>query len=172
MLRGNPLDGATAVNMGVTEKWRSAAVTHPGRLRAENQDRGYVDDSLGIFLVVDGLGGHAAGEKAAETAVEVIRAELARADGDTRHRIRSAIAAANNRICELAEENEDCRGMACVLTLAMLDEDRVIVGHVGDSRLYLIWNGAIDDCGLAIQFAICLYRRPRDSRDTIVPAHQ
>jgi len=51
MLRGNPLDGATAVNMGVTEKWRSAAVTHPGRLRAENQDRGYVDDSLGIFLV-------------------------------------------------------------------------------------------------------------------------
>jgi len=129
--------------MGVTEKWRSAAVTHPGRLRAENQDRGYVDDSLGIFLVVDGLGGHAAGEKAAETAVEVIRAELARADGDTRHRIRSAIAAANNRICELAEENEDCRGMACVLTLAMLDEDRVIVGHVGDSRLYLIWNGAM-----------------------------
>jgi serine/threonine protein phosphatase PrpC len=143
MLRGRPLDGATAVNMGVTEKWRSAAVSHPGRLRAENQDRGYVDDSLGIFLVVDGLGGHAAGEKAAETAVEVIRAQLVRAGGDARHRVRSAIAAANNRICELAEENDDCRGMACVLTLAVLDEDRVIVGHVGDSRLYLIWNGAI-----------------------------
>ena len=59
-------------------------------MRAENQDRGYLDDSLGIFLVVDGLGGHAAGETAAETAVEVIRAELSSADGDTRLRIRKA----------------------------------------------------------------------------------
>jgi serine/threonine protein phosphatase PrpC len=130
--------------MGVTEKWRSSAVTHPGRMRAENQDRGYVDDSLGIFLVVDGLGGHAAGEKAAETAVEVIRAELAAGSGaDAWQRIQSAVVAANNRICELAEANEDCRGMACVLTLAMLADDRVVVGHVGDSRLYLIWNGAM-----------------------------
>ncbi len=112
-------------------------------MRAENQDRGYLDDSLGIFLVVDGLGGHAAGETAAETAVEVIRAELSSADGDTRLRIQSAIIAANNQICELAELNEECRGMACVLTLAMLDGDRVVVGHVGDSRLYLIWNGAM-----------------------------
>ncbi len=48
-----------------------------GRMRAENQDRAYADDELGIFLVVDGLGGHAAGEKAAETAVETIRAEMA-----------------------------------------------------------------------------------------------
>jgi serine/threonine protein phosphatase PrpC len=141
------LDDAAAV-MGVAEKWRSGAVTHPGRMRAENQDRNYLDDTLGIFLVVDGLGGHAAGEKAAETAVEVIRAELASvgesaANGDARHRIQNAIVAANNRICELADENEDCRGMACVLTLAMLAGDRVVVGHVGDSRLYLIWNGAI-----------------------------
>ena len=49
-------------------------------MRAENQDRAYADDELGIFLVVDGLGGHAAGEKAAETAVEAIRAEMARAE--------------------------------------------------------------------------------------------
>ncbi len=58
--------------MGVTDKWRSGAATDPGRMRTENQDRDYIDDSLGIFLVVDGLGGHAAGEKAAQTALEVI----------------------------------------------------------------------------------------------------
>jgi serine/threonine protein phosphatase PrpC len=129
--------------MGVTAKWRSAAFTDPGRLRAENQDRSYIDDTLGIFLVVDGLGGHAAGEKAAETALDVIRAELDTPAGDPRVRIRSAIAAANNRICDLAQENEEWRGMACVLTLAVMNDGRVTVGHVGDSRLYLIWNGAL-----------------------------
>ena len=112
-------------------------------MRAENQDRAYADDELGIFLVVDGLGGHAAGEKAAETAVDMVRAEMAQADGDPRDRIRRAITAANNRIFEEAAENETWRGMACVLTLAVIDDDRVIVGHVGDSRLYLTWNGAI-----------------------------
>jgi serine/threonine protein phosphatase PrpC len=117
-------------------------------MRAENQDRAYADDELGIFLVVDGLGGHAAGEKAAETAVEVIRAEIAqtnpaRPDGDCKDRIRRAITAANNRIFEEAAEHETLRGMACVLTLAAISDDKVIVGHVGDSRLYLTWNGAI-----------------------------
>ncbi len=129
--------------MAKTLEWRSASASDPGRMRAENQDRAYADDELGIFLVVDGLGGHAAGEKAAETAVDVIRAEMAKPDGDVRHRIRRAITAANNRIFEDAADNEMWRGMACVLTLAMIADDKVIVGHVGDSRLYLTWNGAI-----------------------------
>lgn len=129
--------------MGVTSRWRSAAATHPGRMRSENQDRGYVDDELGVFLVVDGLGGHAAGENAAETAVEVIRAEIERQDGDVRERVRDAIRTANNRIWDLATSNEAWQGMACVLTLAVADGDKVVVGHVGDSRLYLIWNGSM-----------------------------
>ena len=112
-------------------------------MRAENQDRVYADDELGIFLVVDGLGGHAAGEKAAETAVEAVRAEMFEAGGDPRQQIRRAITAANNRIFEEASENETWRGMACVLTLAVISDDKVMVGHVGDSRLYLTWNGAI-----------------------------
>jgi PPM family protein phosphatase len=123
--------------------WRSATASDAGRVRAENQDRAYADDQLGIFLVVDGLGGHAAGEKAAETAIDVVRAELAGQNGDARDRIRRAITAANNRIFEEAAENETWRGMACVLTLAAISDDKVVVGHVGDSRLYLTWNGAI-----------------------------
>lgn len=129
--------------MGITAKWRSAAATHPGRVRNDNQDRGYIDDELGVFLVVDGLGGHAAGENAAETAVEVIRREMQRQDGDVRQRVRDAIIAANNRISGLAAENEAWRGMACVLTLAVATGEKVVVGHVGDSRLYLIWNGSM-----------------------------
>ena len=129
--------------MGATPNWRSAAATDPGRLRTENQDRTLANDDLGVFLVVDGLGGHAAGEKAAETAVEVIQSELAARNGDMSHSIRSAIAAANNRICDLAEQHEAWHGMACVLTLAVVDGDKVCVGHVGDSRLYLVWNGVI-----------------------------
>src|SRR5579862_8896583 len=122
-------------------EWRSATASDPGRMRADNQDRACASDELGIFLVVDGLGGHAAGEKAAETAVEVIRGELEDSTSDPKQNVPSAIAAANNRIFEIASENEDWRGMACVLTLAVMRDDRVVIGHVGDSRLYLVWNG-------------------------------
>jgi serine/threonine protein phosphatase PrpC len=131
--------------MAKTLEWRSATASDAGRMRAENQDRAYADDELGIFLVADGLGGHAAGEKAAETAVERIVETLrsAKPNGDAREQIRRAITAANNRIFEDAADNEMWRGMACVLTLAAIADDKVIVGHVGDSRLYLTWNGAI-----------------------------
>jgi serine/threonine protein phosphatase PrpC len=129
--------------MSVAEKWRAGAATDPGRMRSDNQDRDYVDEERGIFLVVDGLGGHAAGDKAAETAIDVIPFELANRDGDIRDRIRSAIATANNRIWDLSSNNEEWRGMACVLTLAVMDREKVIVGHVGDSRLYLMWNGSL-----------------------------
>lgn len=128
--------------MDITPKWKAGAATDPGRMRSDNQDRSYIDEARGVFLVVDGLGGHAAGDMAADTALEVIRAELAAQDGDVRRRIRQAIATANNRIYELAALNDACRGMACVLTLAVLEDDKMIVGHVGDSRLYLMWNGA------------------------------
>jgi len=78
--------------------WRSAAASDAGAVRSDNQDRHYIDDERGVFLVVDGLGGHAAGEKAAETAVAIIRAELESCDGDVREGIRNAIAAANTVI--------------------------------------------------------------------------
>lgn len=121
--------------------WRSGSATDAGRERSTNEDRVYADDARGIYLVADGLGGHAAGEKAAETAVEVIARELGPGAGE--EQVRRAIAAANNEIYRLAQENEDWRGMACVLTLAALHDDQVTIGHVGDSRLYLFWNGTV-----------------------------
>jgi serine/threonine protein phosphatase PrpC len=129
--------------MGVTAKWRSGVATDAGRMRAHNEDRSYVDDERGVFLVVDGVGGHPGGEKAAEIALQVIPAELEKARYAVKDRIRQAITEANNEISRLAQGDEAWKGMACVLTLAVVNDDRITVGHVGDSRLYLVWNGAL-----------------------------
>ncbi|MGA2132464.1 MAG: protein phosphatase 2C domain-containing protein [Bryobacteraceae bacterium] len=129
--------------MGVAVGWRAGVATDTGLVRASNEDRYWIDGDHGAFLVVDGVGGRAAGETAAETAVEAIRAELAQGEGSAEDRVRRAIAGANNRIYDLARDSESLRGMACVLTLALVDADAMVIGHVGDSRLYLIWNGGI-----------------------------
>jgi serine/threonine protein phosphatase PrpC len=115
------------------------AATDTGRVRERNEDRYWADPDRGVFLVVDGVGGCAAGEIAAETAVDVIR----QCRLDSEEDLRVAIACANNRIFTLAAESEDRAGMACVLTLAVVREDEILIGHVGDSRLYLIWDGAM-----------------------------
>jgi len=123
--------------------WRCGVASDPGLRRLTNEDRAYADEREGIFLIVDGLGGHAAGEKAAETAVETVTEHLSLGTGPMVDRVRDAIAAANNRIYGLARDNEEWRGMACVLTLAVAHEDKVTIGHVGDSRMYLVWNGSV-----------------------------
>ncbi len=129
--------------MGVTARWRSATATDPGLVRESNEDRCYADDERGIFLVADGIGGHPGGEIAAELAVDTIRLTLQNSRGSASTRVRAAITEANNVIHKTADANSAWHGMSCVLTLALVAENRVTVGHVGDSRLYLIWNGAI-----------------------------
>ncbi|PWU07101.1 MAG: hypothetical protein C5B51_10725 [Terriglobia bacterium] len=121
----------------------SGAATDTGRLRERNEDRFWSDPERGVFLVVDGIGGHAAGELAAQTAVDEIRRSLLTAAGSPEERVRAAIAQANNRIFERSQADETCKGMACVLTMALIEDREITIGHVGDSRLYLIWGGAI-----------------------------
>jgi serine/threonine protein phosphatase PrpC len=122
--------------------WTSGAATDTGLIRDHNEDRHWIDAPRGIYLVVDGVGGQAAGEVAAQTAVDAIRESIGDI-GEPEQRIRRSIALANNRIFELAEGRAALSGMACVLTLAVVEDDRVTIGHVGDSRLYLIRHGAI-----------------------------
>jgi serine/threonine protein phosphatase PrpC len=122
---------------------RSAALSDPGRVRRNNEDAFHIDPERGIFLVVDGIGGQAAGEKAAEIAVSRIRARLERLTGTVEQRIREAIAVANNEIFKASQSNPEWRGMACVLTLAVLENGSAVVGHVGDSRLYHVRRGVI-----------------------------
>src|ERR687895_451359 len=88
------------------------------------------------FLVVDGVGGHAAGEEAADTAVAMLRARLERETGPVDDRIRDAITIANNEIYRHASLRPEWKGMGCVLTVAVVDNGGVTVGHVGETRLY------------------------------------
>jgi serine/threonine protein phosphatase PrpC len=122
---------------------KCAGASDPGRVRHNNEDAWYIDIDRGIFLVVDGIGGQAAGEKAAAIAVDRIRARLERQTGSVEQRVREAITVANNEILRSARDNPQWQGMACVLTLAVLDDGAAVVGHVGDSRLYEIRRGAI-----------------------------
>jgi len=126
----------------MTGAWDPAGATDTGCLRDANEDRFWMDPARGVFLVVDGVGGHAAGALAAETAVESVRAAILET-GAPEQRIRRAITDANNRIHQLAAQDAARAGMACVLTLAVVEDGTVTVGHVGDSRLYLISNGSM-----------------------------
>ena len=127
----------------VKTRVKSAGGSDPGRIRQNNEDAYHIDAERGIFLVVDGIGGQAAGEKAAEIAVGRLRARLERQTGTIEQRVREAIANANNEIFNAAQAKPEWRGMACVLTLVVLENGSAIVGHVGDSRLYRIRDGQI-----------------------------
>src|SRR5580700_11998248 len=132
--------------MPVKSKIRSAGESHVGMVRQNNEDRVYLDPDRGIFLVIDGIGGQAAGEKAADIAINLVRARLERQTGTTEERIREAITVANNEILREAAANPEWQGMACVLTVAVVDNGTATIGHVGDSRLYKIRRGEIRKC--------------------------
>jgi len=129
--------------MPVKTNLRCAGESHMGMVRQNNEDRVYCDPERGIFLVIDGIGGQAAGEKAADIAINLVRARLERQTGTVEDRIREAIAVANNEILAAAQANPEWNGMACVMTVAVAENDRAVVGHVGDSRLYQIRRGEI-----------------------------
>ena len=131
------------VTRTVSEVLRGAACTDPGRVRTNNEDLPIIDAARGIFGVIDGVGGEAGGEVAAATAQDVIMQRLARPVGTAADRVREAIALANNEIFKRAQEDRRLHGMACVITLAIVADGRMTVGHVGDTRLYKIRHDGI-----------------------------
>jgi PPM family protein phosphatase len=126
---------------------RAAARTHPGRVRLTNEDVPVLDATRGVFGVVDGIGGHAGGEVAAAMAKDVILQRLARPLGTPAERAREAIAIANNTIFRRATDCPELAGMACVITLALVGDGRLTIGHVGDTRLYKL---RVDGIGLGL----------------------
>lgn len=101
----------------------------------------------GIFVVADGMGGHAAGEVASEMAVRLIARELGSlrslADEQVAERMRVAIRAANGAIFQRTLTEHDKRGMGTTVTALVLYEARFLIGQVGDSRAYLLRDGKL-----------------------------
>ena len=122
---------------------RAAACTHPGRVRLNNEDVALVDAARGVFGVIDGIGGHAGGEVAAGVAKDVVMQRLSRPVGSAVERVREAIAIANNEIFRRAAGFPELAGMACVITLAVVADGRLTIGHVGDTRLYKLRPGGM-----------------------------
>jgi PPM family protein phosphatase len=128
----------------MTTGFTAAGASHPGLQREENQDRFHLDPGRGVFIVIDGVGGHAAGSRAADVALAMLRCRLERETGPVDERIREAITMANNEIHRVAASRPEWRGMACVLTVAVVQDGVATVGHVGDARLYKLRHGRIE----------------------------
>ena len=127
--------------MQVHTALKAAGGSDPGLQREINEDRWHHDPLRGLFIVIDGVGGQAAGEKAAETALTMVRVRLERETGAVEDRVREAIGLANNEIHRVASINPEWKGMACVLTVAVVTNGDVVIGHVGDTRLYKLRSG-------------------------------
>jgi PPM family protein phosphatase len=122
----------------------AAGGTDAGLQREVNEDRFHIDQSRGLFIVIDGVGGQAAGGKAADVALCMLRERLERETGPVVERVREAITIANNEIYRLASSRPEWDGMACVLTIAVVKDGTATIGHVGDTRLYKLRDGRIE----------------------------
>jgi serine/threonine protein phosphatase PrpC len=122
----------------------AAGITNPGLQREVNEDRFHVDVTRGVFAVIDGVGGQAAGGRAADVALTMLRTRLERETGPVSERIRESITIANNEIHRLASIRPEWNGMACVLTVALVEDGHAVVGHVGDTRLYKLRADGIE----------------------------
>jgi protein phosphatase len=115
------------------------AASDVGKVRDHNEDAYLVDDQLGLVAVADGMGGHQAGEVASATALEALRAAVTSGEG-----IRDAVTAANDAVYEKSTTDERLRGMGTTLTAATLATGgTLLLGHVGDSRAYLLHDGEL-----------------------------
>jgi protein phosphatase len=127
-----------------------STITHPGMSGKNNEDRFAVsryrlegERSLpAVFAVVsDGVGGHRAGEVAAEIVVETIQQAIATSDGNQPlQALREAIQQASRAVYDQAQADENYRGMAATCACALVIDNRLYTASVGDSRIYLI-NG-------------------------------
>lgn len=129
-------------------KFRVAGLSDVGRCRNLNQDRYLVDPASGLYAVADGMGGHAAGEVASRMAIEALAESMRREDGSTWNDpaeagrcLELALLEGNRKICESTEEQPEWRGMGTTIVAAVTVGDRLVIGHVGDSRAYLLRNG-------------------------------
>ncbi len=133
----------------------AAACTHTGRIRGHNEDTIGEESSIGLYVLADGMGGYNAGEVASDLAVKttlsIVREAFSRQLLTTTDRLsglmrpsiilRDAILRANKIVHLSSKSQSNCAGMGTTIVAMMFYTDKVIVAHVGDSRLYRLRHG-------------------------------
>lgn len=136
-------------------KISSEALSDVGRKRKGNEDALAVDEEQKLYVVADGMGGHAAGEVASRIAVESIEEFVTLTSGNQEitwpfgldetisydgNRLKTAIRHANRKVLEATRESAELEGMATTVAAVLVEDDIANLAHVGDSRIYL-WSG-------------------------------
>ncbi|HEY3122328.1 MAG TPA: Stp1/IreP family PP2C-type Ser/Thr phosphatase [Vicinamibacteria bacterium] len=134
------------------------ALTDVGRKRKGNEDSLFLNPDQNLFIVADGMGGHAAGEVASKMAVEAINEFVTLTGGDDDitwpfgldenisydgNRLKTAIKYANRKVLEATREKSEYEGMATTVAAVLVDGETANLAHVGDSRVYLMRDGTL-----------------------------
>jgi protein phosphatase len=125
----------------VTLQLRYAALSDVGRVRRDNQDSGYAGPHL--LVIADGVGGAARGDIASSAAVEAIRKLDTPPGNDALSELAATLHLAHDRLAEIVEQQPDLDGTSTTVTAAVFDGTHLRVGHVGDSRGYLLRDGEL-----------------------------
>jgi len=161
-------------------RYQGTGITHPGQERDHNEDHMLVRNDIGLYLVADGMGGHAAGEVASEVAATTVTAEIEKAmpifeavrAGDAHidaavEAVEKAVLAACHEVYRIATTERGRAGMGTTLTLIKLVGFKAILGHVGDSRLYLYRRGVVEqvsqDHSMVAEFVRMGMIKPEDA---------
>ncbi len=136
----------------------SAGITDRGKKRQGNEDALFLEDSLGFYVVADGMGGHLAGEVASRLVVETIGDYIKSCQENTdnenpiycdetlskeANRLLTGIHLSNKAVHEAARDNSSCRGMGSTVSAVYFTDGTLIAANVGDSPIYLIRDGQV-----------------------------
>ncbi len=122
-----------------------ALVSHPGRVRTENEDYAYHGETPHgyVGIVCDGMGGEAAGEVAARIAADAAFQYLLSAPSHSDQLLKEAIQAAQSRLVQIAEKHPQYQNFGTTITIALIKGNILHYAHVGDSRIYLFSRNAL-----------------------------
>jgi serine/threonine protein phosphatase PrpC len=126
-------------------KFAAAGLTDVGREREHNEDTFLVDESLGLFLVADGMGGHRAGEVASALARDTIERSMRETTAPTRlEALDRAVRYANECVVLDGQNHRARKGMGTTVVALVTDEEGVCIAHAGDSRCYRLRDGVLE----------------------------
>ncbi len=139
-------------------KFKAYGLSDLGRVRKLNEDSFLVSDDLKLYLVADGMGGHAAGDVASRKSIESIKVFIERTAKDNditwpfemnpelapeANKLIAAVQVANKKIYEMSSTNPELKGMGTTIAGLFIAEAKAYIVHVGDSRVYLMRNGKL-----------------------------